>query len=134
MIAVSFVNINNHHNPGQIDVPASFIQAPSLTQQRDTDAALHALMTSDRLGQVMVDAAVAALVPGTVHESDLVSDDTRPRPDTVIWFVRGFQAPLAIAQAEAAGLRRRYQVPGTSIRVASNRQLENFATLAADAP
>lgn len=132
MLALSFVGLDRQHDPGKLDVPASFWRVPSLEQQHATDAAVRRLLGASSLGHVMVDAGVAALVPDAVRESDLVSGEVTEKPDTIIYFVRGFQHPLVRRMADEAGLDRRYRVPGTSIRVLSDRPLDGLSGLVDD--
>jgi hypothetical protein len=67
-----------------------------------------------------------------VRESDLISGEVTEKPDTIIYFVRGFQRPLVRRMADEAGLDRRYRVPGTSIRVLSDRPLDGLSGLVDD--
>lgn len=52
-------------------------------------------------------------------------------PNTVIYFANGYEAAAAKAIASAAGLDHHYLVPGTSIRLATNRSLSPSSSLAA---
>lgn len=133
LVAASFVGVNLQQNPGKIDLPTSFVLAPSLMEQVATDRALRLLAHSRKLGAVLVDGSVAAIVPELYSHRDLLSRDPPLPPDTIIYFVRGYQAGLAGKEARAAGLSRHYLVPGTSIRVVSNRPLHGVAGLVGDA-
>jgi hypothetical protein len=129
MILTSFVGLDRQHNPGRIDIPESFVLAPSLEQQHATDDALRILASSNTLGQVMVDAAVASLVPNSYQEDDIVSASSPRVPDSVIYFVAGYQAAIVDATARRARLERHYMVPGTSIRVATSMPIDGLAGL-----
>jgi hypothetical protein len=51
-------------------------------------------------------------------------------PDTVVFFAEGYDAPRLRAMADAAGLTRRYAMPGTQIRLAARQKLEDVPLLA----
>ena len=53
------------------------------------------------------------------------------RPNTVIYFVEGYEAETARKIAETARLDLHYQVPGTSIRLATDRAIAPSSPLGA---
>ncbi len=129
----SFIGIDRQHNPGRLDLPESFLEAPSRDLQHHTDQALALIAGSGALGQVAVDAGTASLLPDQYSPSQTITLWPGPVPDTVIYFVRGFEAERAIAMARDAGLDRHFAVPATAIRVATNRPLDGLAGLVRDA-
>ena len=83
------------------------------------------------LGTVLVDGSVLALAPDGYVLSETVWGGTDQRPNTVIYFAHGYEAEAARRIAEAARLDLRYQVPGTSIRLATDRPIAPPSPLAA---
>src|SRR5207244_8565244 len=131
MIAASWTAVAYQANPGRIELPAGFLSPPSMVRQDATDRAMTALVRSKfELGRVFVDGSVLALAPdGYVLEETVWGG--KDRPDTVIYFVHGYEADAARRIAEAAHLDLRYQVPGTSIRLATDRPIAPTSPLAA---
>jgi hypothetical protein len=127
ILLTSFIGLNLQHNPGHIDFPASFVFAPSQAQMKATDEALQNFARfQSALGNVVVDAGVAALDPDHYDASETVSSPQKRRPDTVIFFSQGYERTLAMTMASNAGLQRLYQVPNTFLRVATNRPLDGI--------
>lgn len=54
----------------------------------------------------------------------LVWAEPEPLPDTVIFFPQGQGTSIALRLAARAGLHNFFQVPGTALRVATNRRLD----------
>ena len=131
MIAASWTAVPYQANPGRIDLPAGFLSPPSLARQTLTDRAMTALVRSKtELGTVFVDGSVLALAPDGYVLGETVWGG-KGRPDTVIYFVQGYEADAARRIAEAARLDLHYQVPGTSIRLATDRPIPPASPLAA---
>ena len=125
MIAVSFTALDHQHNPGGIALPSGFLSPPSLARQETTETAMAQLVGSKaELGTTLVDGSVLALAPAAYLAGETVRDAGDRRPDTVIYFVNGYEADRARAVADAADLDRHYQVPGTSIRLATDRSID----------
>jgi len=132
MIAGSFTALSRQANPGHLELPASFFSPPSLARQAITDRAVEQLSRwKARLGTVLVDTSVLALAPDGYAENETISGARTSHPNTVIYFANGYEAATAQAIASAAGLDRHYQAPGTSIRVATDRSLDQSSPLAA---
>jgi hypothetical protein len=130
MIAGSWTAIPYQANPGRIELPAGFLSPPSLARQDATDRAMAALAQSKaELGRVFVDGSVLALAPDGYVLGETVWGG-KGRPDSVIYFVQGYEADAARNIAEAAGLDLRYQVPGTSIRLATAHPIAPASPLA----
>jgi hypothetical protein len=104
-------------------LPADFLSPPSLARQRATDDALSRLAGDKRLGRTVIDESVLALVPERYRDKDLLSEASRAGLDTVVFFADGFESSSARRTAAAAGLEHEYAVPGTSIRIASKRDI-----------
>jgi hypothetical protein len=140
LTALSFIPTQNVHNPGRMAFPESFLSLPSLAREAATDRALHTLAGAAELGATLVDQSVAALVPELYlpdnslsqsywqHPSNSLSQSWQ-HPDTIIYFDQGYEASLARQRAATAGLDRVYAVPGTEIRVATNRRLDGVLGL-----
>jgi hypothetical protein len=126
LTAASFAPSPFPHNPTQIDLPADFVALPSLSRQAATDRALAQLATAKELGREVVDQSVLALVPEFYRAGDQLSSRFHGDPDSIIYFADGFESGLAKKTAAEAGLDRMYAVPGTSIRIASNRAILGF--------
>ena len=131
MIAVSFTALGYQHNPGHIPLPEALFSPPSLARQRVTESAVAALARAKpELGAVLVDGSVLALAPAPYRPDQTVQDAGSRPPDTVIYFAEGYEAEKARALAEAAHLDRHYQIPGTSIRLATDRLIDPGSPLA----
>ena len=132
MIAVSFTALGYQHNPGRIPLPAALFSPPSLARQAATEKAVAALARGkSELGALLVDGSVLALAPAPYRPEETVQDAGSRPPDTVIYFAEGYEADKARAMAEAAHLDRHYQIPGTSIRLATQRSIDPESPLAA---
>jgi len=81
------------------------------------------------LGRVAVDQSVLALTPEFYRSDEALSLTTARDFDSVIYFARGLQSPLARETAAKSGLDRVYMVPGTEIRVATKRPLDGLSGL-----
>ena len=130
LTAASLVPAQYLHNPAGMAFPESFLSLPSLSREAATDRALHAFAGSAKLGATMVDESVVALAPELYRPDDLLSQAPHRHPDTIIYFDRGFDGGLARERAAQDGLDRIYAVPGTEIRVATNRNLDGVLGLA----
>jgi hypothetical protein len=129
LTAASFMPSPYQHNPTHIDLPADFVSPPSVARQMATDRALAQLAGARELGRAIVDQSVLALVPELYRAEDVLSSGVHVDPDSVIYFADGFESTLARTTAAEAGLERVYAVPGTSIRIASNRAIQGFKGL-----
>jgi hypothetical protein len=131
MIAGSFTALSRQANPGHLELPASFLSPPSIARQAMTDRAIEQLSQSKaELGTVLVDGSVLALAPDGYAYGETVWGGRNSHPNTVIYFVDGYEAETARAIASAVGLDHRYLVPGTAIRLATDRSLSPFSSLA----
>jgi len=132
MIAGSFTALSRQANPGHLELPESFLSPPSLARQAMTDRAVERLSRSKaELGMVLVDGSMLALAPDGYAYSETVWGGRTNHPNTVIYFVDGYEAGAARAKAAAAGLDHQYLVPGTSIRLATDRSPGPSSPLAA---
>jgi hypothetical protein len=132
MIAGSWTAVAYQANPGRIELPAGFLAPPSIARQNATDRAMTALVRAKpELGTVFVDGSVLALAPDGYVLSETVWGGKDQRPNTVIYFVQGYEADAARKIADAARLDLHYQVPGTSIRLATDRPITPSSPLAA---
>jgi len=62
--------------------------------------------------------------------NETAPNDATTSPDTVIFFAEGYDAQRLRAIAEAAGLTRRYAMPGTQLHLATRQRLEAIPSLA----
>jgi hypothetical protein len=132
MIAGSWTALAYQANPGRIELPAGFLSPPSIARQAMTDRAMTALVRAkSELGTVFVDGSVLALAPDGYVFGETVWGGKDQRPNTVIYFVHGYEADAARKIADAARLDLHYQVPGTSIRLATDRAIAPASPLAA---
>jgi hypothetical protein len=132
MTAASFVGIAHQYNPGRLSLPAAFLSPPSLARQTKTDVAVAALLRSrPALGRLVVDTSIAALAPGDVTGGETAQGAQPLRADTVAYLSRGYDAATLRRLAVADGLDRHYRVPGTAIRIASDRAIGASTPLAA---
>ncbi len=132
MIAGSFTALPQQANPGHIALPQAFFSPPSLARQAMTDRAIAELSRSKRLlAPVLVDGSVLALAPDSYDRGETVLDGADSHPNTVIYFVDGYEAVAARAVAAAAGLDHHYLIPGTSIRLATDVDIPASSPLAA---
>jgi hypothetical protein len=132
MLVASFAAVGQQYNPGELAL-ADFLSPPSLSRQHRTDRAVAQLVRSKRaLGRLIVGSSVAALAP-----NEFAPGETAPfrRPagpaDTVVYFARGYDAKKLRRAALVGGLERYYRVPGTSIRIATDRPIPTAAPIAA---
>jgi uncharacterized membrane protein len=132
MIYASFASVPRQYNPGGLEFPASLVSPPSLARQSATDRAIAELSRSKALlGKVVVDDSVLALAPDDYERSETLLANTHEAPDTAIFFENGYGVKAVRAMAAGANLTRRYRVPGTSIRLATNRSSQQMLPLAA---
>jgi hypothetical protein len=132
MIAVSFTAVPRQYNPGGLEFPAALVSPPSLARQNATERAIAELSRAKpMLGRIVVDDSVLALVPDAYEPSETLLEKAHDPPDTAIYFADGYGAAAVRAMAAAAGLRRYYRVPGTSIRLATDRVFDAVSPLAA---
>jgi hypothetical protein len=132
MVAGSFTAVTSQYDPGHLDLPESFVAPPSLVRQATSDRVIALLSQSTaELGAVLVDGSVLALAPDGFTDSETVSGARTRHPDTVIYFASGYEAEVARMIASDAGLGHYYLVPGTSIRLATDRSLEPASPLVA---
>jgi hypothetical protein len=119
MVALSLVPLGkNWDDEGRLPMPDGFLRAPSAGQQARTDAAIAAIAAGrPALGRLIVDGSVAALTPFTFARAEIAQATDDP-PDTVVFFANGFDAASLRA---APGLSDRFSVPGTELRIATNR-------------
>jgi len=90
------------------------------------------------LGRLLVDNSIAALAPnGFVQRevpflqgNETAPSETTTSPDTVVFFAEGYDARRLRAIADAAGLTRRYCMPGTQVHLAARQRLEDIPSLA----
>jgi hypothetical protein len=90
------------------------------------------------LGRLLVDNSIAALAPHGFAQAEvpfLQGNETAPSeatasPDTVVFFAEGYDARRLRAIADAAGLTRRYAMPGTQVHLAARQRLEEIPSLA----
>ncbi len=134
LTAATFIGSPLPHNPANVDLPAGFASPPSFSRQAATDRSLARLAVMPELGRVLVDQSVLALVPELYRAGDMLSGDLPGDPDTIIYFASGFESGLARQVAVRAGLDRRYEVPGTQIRLATNRPIGGSSGLTALPP
>ena len=139
LLALSFLPGVGLHDPGQLPLPQAFWDPPSRTQQIATDRAAAALSAArPMLGRLLVDNSIAALAPNGFAKGEVpflqgdgaAPNETTTSPDTVAFFAEGYDARRLRPIADAAGLTRRYAMPGTQIHLAARQRLEDIPLLA----
>jgi hypothetical protein len=139
LLALSFLPGIGIHDPGQLPLPQAFWDPPSRAQQAATDRAAAALSAArPMLGRLLVDNSVAALAPNGFAQGEVpflqgngtAASEAIASPDTVVFFAEGYDAQRLRAIADAAGLTRRYSMPGTQIHLAARQRLEEVSLLA----
>jgi hypothetical protein len=138
LLALSFFPAIGTHDPGQLPLPRAFWDPPSRAQQAATDRAVAAMSAArPMLGRLLVDNSIAALAPNGFAQREvpfLQGDGTAPSeattsPDTVAFFAEGYDARRLRAIADAAGLTKRYSMPGTQVHLATRQRLEDVPSL-----
>jgi hypothetical protein len=139
LLALSFIPGVGIHDPGQLPLPQAFWNPPSRAQQAATDRAVAAISAArPTLGRLFVDNSIAAVAPNGFARREvpfLAGDGAAPgetatSPDTVAFFAESGDARRLLAIADAAGLTRRYAMPGTQIHLAARQKLEDVPSLA----
>jgi hypothetical protein len=139
LLALSFFPGVGIHDPGQLPLPQAFWDPPSRAQQAATDRAAAAIGAArPMLGRLLVDNSIAALAPNGFAQREvpfLRGNETAPSeattsPDTVVFFAEGYDAQRLRAIADAAGLTKRYSMPGTQVHLATRQRLEDVPSLA----
>jgi hypothetical protein len=131
MIAGSFTALSSQHNPSGMSLPAAFLSPPARSERQSVDHVVVALVKAKpTLGRVLVDGSVLALAPNDFLWKETVLGAPADTPDTVAYFIHGYEAADARALAARARLDKVYTVPGTPIIVASNRSLTGLDGLA----
>ena len=132
MVAASFAAVPQQANPGHIDLLQVFYSPPSFARQAMTNRAIAELSRSKAvLAPVLVDGSVHALAPDSYARAETIWGGAGGHPDTVIYFVDGYEAEVARKLATAAGLDHHFQIPGTSIRLATDLAIPASAPIAA---
>lgn len=118
MTALSLIPIGGVFDPGRLTLPEAFLYPPSATQQVLTDRAVAAIAAGrPALGRLVVDSSVAALLPRAFPHDELAGWAEGPA-DTVVFLADGYDAKRLRA---VAGLAVRAAVPGTAIRIMTDR-------------
>lgn len=120
VLGASFIGLWGVQNPQALRFPFVFFNPPGLAVQAKTDRAITKLAHA-ALGKVAADGAVIALDPDHYTQPQLVWWSQPELPDTVIFFPAGQGTAHALALAKQAGLTQFYEIPGTQLRIATNR-------------
>jgi hypothetical protein len=119
LVALSLLPISQDFDPGKIPLPGAFLRAPSAGQQRQTDRAMSAVAAARPvLGRLMVDRSAAALLPLAFPDREIAGFAAEEPPNTVVFLEDGFDAA---ALGAVAGLPVHLAVPGTKIRIMTDR-------------
>ena len=126
LVGVSLLPIGRDYDPGRIEIPEAFLHAPSIARQRATDRAVAAVAAArPLLGTLEVDNSIAALAPFAFPRGE-VAGWAEGTPNTLVYLAEGFDAARMRA---AATLPVRYRVPGTEIRIDTDRPPETMRAL-----
>ena len=139
LLALSFVPGIGIHDPGQLPLPQAFLDPPSSAWQAATDRAVAAIGAARPMfGRLLVDNSIAALAPNEFAQKEVpflqgngtVPNEATGSPDSVAFFADGYDAQRLRAIADAAGLTKRYAMPGTPVRLIARQRLEDIPSLA----
>jgi uncharacterized membrane protein len=131
MVALSFAAVGVQYNPARLDLLQALLDPPSPARQAATETAIAAFVRSKpALGAVAADTSVVALAPNdfTQHEAEFAKQATQPQ--AIIYFAQGYDAKNLRVIATEARLNRHYRVPGTSLRLATERPIPPDAPIA----
>ncbi|HTV88850.1 MAG TPA: hypothetical protein VME41_07535 [Stellaceae bacterium] len=124
MTALSFVGMAHQYNPGRLDLLTGFLSPPSLARQGKTDRAVALLARSQpALGRLLLDTSVVALAADDFSREETLQGAAKTSPDTVAYLAHGYDADKLRRLAAADHLNRHYDVPGTAIRIATDRAI-----------
>ncbi|MBU6449846.1 MAG: hypothetical protein KGQ26_09510, partial [Rhodospirillales bacterium] len=123
MLLASFVGLWGMQDPLNLRFPRDFLGIPSASSQMAAEQVVRALAAAP-LGRVAVDGSVIALAPNQFLQSQWVLNPQSKLPDTVIFFTAGPGTGEALKLAARAGLTNFLQIPGTALRVATNKTLD----------
>ncbi|MBU6425264.1 MAG: hypothetical protein KGQ69_02925 [Rhodospirillales bacterium] len=121
-LAASFAGLWGLQNPQKLRFPEEFFGVPSLAHQQATEQAMVSFRRAE-LGRVVVDGSVIALDPNHFRRSQWVLTPQPVLPDTVIFFLHGPGTKPSLKLAKQAGLTQYYEVPGTALRIATDKAL-----------
>jgi hypothetical protein len=126
LVAIGLLPIGRDYDPGRIAIPDAFLRAPSLALQRSTDRAVAAIAAArPLLGTLEVDNSIAALAPFAFPRGE-VAGWAEGTPDTLVYLAEGFDAARMTG---ATHLPSRYRVPGTEVRIDTDRPPETMRAL-----
>jgi hypothetical protein len=126
LVALGLLPVGQLYNPAHIPLPKAFFFPPSAAERTRTDRAVAALAAAPpALGRLQVDSSVAALQPLAFARRDIALFGREPA-NTLAYFQDGM---LAAALSARGNLPGRYHVPGTAIRIDSDRSLEAMQSL-----
>jgi hypothetical protein len=118
LVALSLLPVGRDYDPGRIALPAAFLDKPSTELQRATDHAIAEIVAARPvLGRLLVDNSVASLAPRAFARAEIAGWQDG-QADTIVFLEDGFDAARLRA---VAGLPVHYAVPGTAIRLMTNR-------------
>ncbi|MDE2240623.1 MAG: hypothetical protein KGJ73_11950 [Rhodospirillales bacterium] len=118
----SFVGLWGLQNPQNLRFPEEFFGMLSVTRQQATEQAMVGFRQAE-LGRVVVDGSVIALDPNHFRRSQWVLTRQTVLPNTVIFFPHGPGTKPCLRLAKQAGLTQYYEVPGTALRIATDKAL-----------
>jgi hypothetical protein len=126
IIVLSLLPLGQDYNPGRIALPDAFLYPHSSQQRSRTDRAIAALVAARPvLGRLVVDNSVAALLPLAFARTE-IAGWANATADTVIFFADGFDAARLRA---TPGLSGHYSVPGTKLRIETDRPYQTMLNL-----
>jgi hypothetical protein len=127
LVALSLAPIGQVYNLAHIPLPRAMLFPPSSMQQLATDRAVAALAAAPpALGRLLVDDSIAALQPFSFRRRD-VALLAHTRSNTVAYFQNG---AFAASLGGRANLLHHYLVPGTEIRIDTDRSPDAMQGLA----
>ena len=143
MLALSFLGLAKLWNPGQLDLWQNFTTPPMLARERATDRAIEVLLAgtvspaSSAFGTIFMDQSVYSFAPysfvaaAVVGAPESTLTTLKAPMDTIAYFESGKDIEAVRSIIAQAHLTHGYCFTGTSIRLASNRNLGGVAGLEA---
>jgi hypothetical protein len=146
MLALSFLGLSKLWNPGQMDLWRNFTTLPSIARERATDKAIEVLLAGSAssagssLGAIFVDQSVYSFAPYSFNTTNVIGTVERMGKtpnvpaDTIAYFESGIEIERIRGTIALEHLTHTYRFKNTSIRVASNRDLDAVVGLEAVPP
>jgi signal transduction histidine kinase len=130
MILASFTALSAHQNPSGTRIWEGFTDPPAIMEQARVEQAATAILADrSRMGRILAGGSIAALRPWGFRPDETFQEAPPGLPDTLVNFSNDRDQKAIADLAAMSGLGRIYAVPGTPIRVITNREASDFPAL-----